>query len=775
MPLNDIQPTSLRAWIIKSLEHGEMLSGIELCLFRKDRMEVNQKDETEYWDYKADLDLDNSIKVAQLAKWVLGFHNANGGVVIVGVNDKYKATGFYESKIVDSAILRSKIKKYTGIDIGLFQGRIEASDYAQSKKVIWLIFVPKRKKEEPPVAIAENGPRSPDGSFVVQKGQYYIRMYGETKLCVSPNDFERLFTGVSFKHLSAYSYDVNEPFFRLLSPHQTNFIGREQLLQDVRQVLQSRHFIFSLDGVGGVGKSALAIELARRLYEANEYDFIVSLSAKNRVWTKHSESRRAHFSGLTEFLCEIATVLDVPTVEQDVDSIKRNVIEAMRDLKGLLLIDNIEEIKDATVFEFLQTDVPPPVKVLVTSRVRHELGARKIPVPEMTEAEAIELFQSELDQIGYAQFKSEAVEVRGILKATGYLPLAIKWMASLAAAAQSPQQVLAEFRRRDTSRKEFLEFCFSTMYDGLTPLAREVAVLCPYLDDEWNTLTLSLALEQSPLRIAAAINELEDKGIIFSSSVATKEAFSMLPLTVDFLSDKWKENRTFREEVISRISAVVTSTAYGGNLFGWPLDERVRVLRQKVLELEERGETDKALELVRLAIQWAVDEEQKAKLSILEGRLIFKTGTIQGGIEHMLSALGQIQNESDLSEDMIFLAQSILAYGRRTDENIALEKIAMHIGNSSRVTQDLVEEFCERTLKLHNYTLLSKLISNLPRDFTYLVAKIVWPYLHDRQIIYESGQSLIKLLRYAASADEATETEKTQMLNKANEIRQTLR
>ncbi len=119
---------SLRACIIESLRQGEMSPDLEAALLAQNRSQVNQKDETEYWDYKEDIDLDNPIKVAQLAKWVLGFHNSKGGAIIVGVANDFRVTGIYESRVTDTVRLRDKIKKYTGPDIGLFQGRIQTAN-----------------------------------------------------------------------------------------------------------------------------------------------------------------------------------------------------------------------------------------------------------------------------------------------------------------------------------------------------------------------------------------------------------------------------------------------------------------------------------------------------------------------------------------------------------------------------------------------------------------------------------------------------------------------
>jgi len=76
-----------------------------------------------------------------------------------------------------------------------------------------------------------HGPTDTDGKPIIQKGQYYIRIHDEVKLCVAPNDYQRLFSGISFKHLSAYLYEVDEPYYRLLAPHHMEFIGRNKQLE----------------------------------------------------------------------------------------------------------------------------------------------------------------------------------------------------------------------------------------------------------------------------------------------------------------------------------------------------------------------------------------------------------------------------------------------------------------------------------------------------------------------------------------------------------------
>jgi hypothetical protein len=763
-----VQPTSLRGWIVKSLEQRELLSGLAKTLLRQDKMFVNQKDETEYWDYKEDIDLGNPNKIAQLSKWVLAFHNANGGVIIVGVTDNFKVVGIHENKILDTVRLRDKLKKYTGSNIPLFQGRIETHDYTQSKKVLWLIFIPKRSNV--PVAIAENGPLGNGIKPTIQKGQYYIRVNDESKLCVSPNDFERLFSGVSFRHLSAYTYEIDEPYYRLLTPHQSQFIGRRSLLDELKKALDSRSYIISLDGVGGIGKSALAIEMVQQLYKAKTYDFIISLSAKNRVWVKHSEARQANFSGHTELLTEIANVLEIPTANRDISTVKNDVITLMKGLKGLLLIDNIEEIDDTAVFEFLKNEVPEPVKIIVTSRVSRDLGARTISVPGMTEDEAHTLLQQELERAGYTGYINELEDAKEIVKAAGYLPLAIKWAASLAASAQSLHHLSTQLRTRDTTRKEFLDFCFATMYDELSETARNVALLCPYLLNDWNTLALSITLDKPVNQIERAVAELEDRGILIASR---DESFSMLPLTMDFLSDKWHEKKTIREEIINRITDSFTSDTHKGNLFNWPSGDRIKALKKKTRELESQKRFEEALRAIRLAIKWETDDNKRQALKLMEGKIVFETGDRHEGLVQMQNAIKQVKGEDGLDDEVMFLAQALLSHGKNQEQNEALEMVIRHIDNSTIVSQNLISEFCDLALRQRNYTVLSRLMECINESrYAYWLSKEVWSHLDDWQNIYYFGEPIVRILNLASQSNEATTLEKFEFSQKAGEIRQ---
>jgi hypothetical protein len=290
-----MKSSSLSSCIVKSLKEREMVSELSVSLLNKSRTEALRHDETEYWDYKETIDLNNPIEIARLAKRVLAFHNCKGGVIIYGVKDDYHVSGVTPGQTLDTNKLNQKLKHYIGSSFSLFQDTIAIPN----NRVVWLVFVP--PKEDVPVAVLNNGPLNDKNHNEIRKGEFYIRVNDTVKLCAEPNEVYRLLGNVSLSHIEAYLYDVDEPYFRLLTPHCERFVGRKHQLNKVREALfKSRHPIIALDGIGGVGKSAVAIEIVRNLYEAQKYMFIVSQSAKSKVWHEHMATRKAGFSGLTE-------------------------------------------------------------------------------------------------------------------------------------------------------------------------------------------------------------------------------------------------------------------------------------------------------------------------------------------------------------------------------------------------------------------------------------------------------------------------------------------
>ncbi len=136
------------------------------------------------------------------------------------------------------------------------------------------------------------------------------------------------------------------------------FIGRRDEIETLTRMLTEPHYrLITILGVGGIGKTRLAMEVShaqRALFDGHVY--FIQLAAINT-----SDS----------ILPAIASVLNIPT--GGADELKPRLLEYLREKNTLLVLDNFEHIIDGAplLSEFLQH--APKLKFLVTSRERLNL------------------------------------------------------------------------------------------------------------------------------------------------------------------------------------------------------------------------------------------------------------------------------------------------------------------------------------------------------------------------------------------------------------------
>jgi hypothetical protein len=740
---------TLNSCIIKSLQLGQMHPELPNSLLTTARNKARHRTENRYWDYKQEIHLGDNFQIAELAKDILAFHNTEGGAIIVGITNEYSAIGVPHSAILDTKHLQDKIRRFVGESVRVFQDAIEVSP----GKFLWLIFIP--KYAEAPQSMHADGPHRL-GRPVFTKGQFFYRDGDEVRLCKSEGDIERVFRGFSTEHLAAYNYEVDEPYFRLLNPNCEQFVGRRQKIDEVKTKLSLRHPIVALDGLGGVGKTALAIKAVRELYdEGNRYFFIVSVSAKSKIWLGHVQPKRAAFAGLHGLLAEIAMVFPDIQPTDDTSVLKDAIISLMRDCNGLLLIDNLEEIEDPGVFRFLSQEVPDPVKVLVTSRVAKDIGALTISVPAMDATDAEDLFGLELDRLGYAS-KHDDDQYRGqILHSAGGVPLAIKWAAQIASERRSLRDASSILRGTGSSKQELLSFCFATMFDSLSETAKSAAALIPYLDVEWRPESISIALKMPVLEVRAAIHELSDKGIIYRQRDDRPDDYAVLPLTRDFLFNKWNSTEcdTLRRSVEDRFEQNFSSDE--GFLYDWPHERRVAFLLRRSRQRIEEGKCAEALPLIKLAQSWASsgdDPQSEAHLRFLEGKCLYTNGSRAAGIAHMRQALNSDYSASLTGSDLLFFADVLFMHGSSSAEKEASDAAMRGVETGGSLDAGLLQRLIACNIKRGDSKLIARLVSQL-QDGALLRSAFdqIQTFLQDSRIAYaherEWASGLERLLR----------------------------
>jgi LuxR family glucitol operon transcriptional activator len=256
------------------------------------------------------------------------------------------------------------------------------------------------------------------------------------------------------------------PWHNLPQRSYTRFVGRQAELKRLTQLLlphpRSRHFVVTLDGIGGVGKSALALELAYRYRDSyatlaadERFEAIVWVSAKRTLLTAGGIQQRAQsFNTLADLYREIATVLEQPAILQaDLEGRRGLVDRALTAQRALLIVDNLETVDDEELLSFLR-EIPDPTKVIVTTRHRIDIAytirLNGMPAPD---AQALMLVEAARKNVELPD------PITGDLyRRTGGLPLAIVWSIGLISLGHSIESVL---RRLGSGHSDIARFCFA--------------------------------------------------------------------------------------------------------------------------------------------------------------------------------------------------------------------------------------------------------------------------------------------------------------------------
>lgn len=198
-------------------------------------------------------------------------------------------------------------------------------------------------------------------------------------------------------------------------PRPVRFVGRENLLAEVHDALSGpgRVALVALDGLGGVGKTAVALEYAYRHAGAMEL-----------VWWVPSERAElvgAHFA-------DMAVALGVPA-----GSDEDGVWSALRSVPSWLVVfDNVEDVQ--TVARFRPSGGG---RVLITSRNRavRALG-RGVLVAPLERSVSVELLAARIPAV-------DGAAVGQVAQLLGDLPLALEQAASFCEQTGTPAEVFA--------------------------------------------------------------------------------------------------------------------------------------------------------------------------------------------------------------------------------------------------------------------------------------------------------------------------------------------
>lgn len=246
---------------------------------------------------------------------------------------------------------------------------------------------------------------------------------------------------------------------------ETGFIGRDAIAKQIKEHIYGTYPVITLTGVGGIGKTALALKVAYDIVDDDEahFDSVVWVTSKTTTL------------GRSEILTienAVSTSLGVfssigATLGASQEGTFDEILEYMKQFKILLILDNLETVLDNNIREFLRK-LPMGSKVLITSRI--SVGALDLPIEmkALEEKDSIKLIRilaktRSIDSLT----KSPQSILEGYVKRMKNNPGFIKWFVTAIHMGERPEKLLVD-------HKLFLKFCMQNVFEHLSESAQKV-------------------------------------------------------------------------------------------------------------------------------------------------------------------------------------------------------------------------------------------------------------------------------------------------------------
>ena len=344
-------------------------------------------------------------------------------------------------------------------------------------------------------------------------------------------------------------------------PDYSTFFGRDsernKILGDLNH---PRAWIIVIDGIGGVGKTALALNCAEHIRDAAfsgeaDFEYVIWASAKTeRLMPSGISQVQPTFADLSSLIKTIFDVTGFNDYESENEVALANEILAIS--KTLLVLDNLETVSDPDLYDFLQ-DIPRPSKVLATTRTRIEGSQKNLRLTALPRPDALEMIRqlaSELDSLELSQAGDDTLS--GLIERVGGIPLAIR----LAVGRISTGLPLASYLDRlDTgaAQHDLLEFCFSESWNNLESESKSALLATELFSEPPSEVELRQVTEIPEMRLNDAIGTLIRRAFLNGSYDQDGETYrySLLPLTADFVRQESERDSELKSRLQDNYNA----------------------------------------------------------------------------------------------------------------------------------------------------------------------------------------------------------------------------
>ncbi len=384
-----------------------------------------------------------------------------------------------------------------------------------------------------------------------------------------------------------------------LRPATTSLIGRESAVTEIEAAVKA-HRLVTLTGVGGVGKTRLALEVAARL--GDEFP--------DGVWV----FELAPVADPAAVPDSVAAVLGI--TQQPGKTVSESVAAALEGRFRLLVIDNCEHILDAAA-DLIEAILAHAATVRVLATSREGLGVpdeqvwplRSLDAAAGVDSAAVSLFVERAQGFapGFSMVDgAEAAAVTEICRRLDGIPLAIELAASRMASmtvSEMRDRLDHRFRllvgsRRGLERHHTLRHAMAWSYDLLDDAEKTVLDRCSVFAGGFDLQSACAVAGSDDLdeyAILEVVDALVRKSLVVADRSAGRTRFSMLETIRQFAE----------EQLVARGEAPEIRAAHSRYFAGREAD--ILALWDSPRQREAYDWFSVELPNLRTAFRWAAD------------------------------------------------------------------------------------------------------------------------------------------------------------------------
>ena len=339
--------------------------------------------------------------------------------------------------------------------------------------------------------------------------------------------------------------DEREDIHNLPHPEyeDTGWVDRKDLNIQLKKKLRNNNVI-SFVGDAGSGKTALAV---KKCYEylgnqiENDFEAFMYHSFKTEKFSKGEIIDLQNNINTTEKFFKSLGI-----VNHHNDPIK-NLIRHLEDNKVLLLLDNLENVLDNNIINFLElfSEADHNSKIFITSRVPIGHGDISIKVGPFSDKEALDYFErlSKYLQIEKITRKLDTQSKKKLINQRANNPLYIKLALNSLADGSSLSEAFKE-------EKDLLNFSYLTIYKKLNTLSKKIIEILFAIKKELTLSSICDLLEnENPELVSKSIKELIRKNVLIISFKKTEaEYYNLRKEVIPFI----EKNKFYTDQAVGR-------------------------------------------------------------------------------------------------------------------------------------------------------------------------------------------------------------------------------